>query len=147
MSIVRWNPSGNLLPLQDRWNRMFEEFFGAPAGDEEVAQQIWAPRTDLSESENEYTIQVDLPGMKKDDVDITYSDGVLTIKGERRLEKERKDKNLHVCERAYGSFTRSFNLRSAVDSEKISAKFDNGVLTVNLPKHEKVKPRQIKINA
>jgi HSP20 family protein len=129
--------------MEDEINRMFEQF-GKPFG--WVADQgRYAPAMDVRETDEAYIVEADVPGMKKDDVHIEVADNVLTIKGERKDEKEEKDKNYHRVERLFGSFARSVALPAGIDAGKVSAKFDNGVLTVTLPKPEERKPRRVEV--
>jgi HSP20 family protein len=104
-----------------------------------------APIVDVAERENEYEITAELPGMEEKDIDLTVSDGVLTIKGERKEEKEEKNKDYHISERRYGSFQRSFRLPDGVDDSRIDAKFKNGLLTVTLPKSAEAQKKSKKI--
>ena len=144
MSLIRWTPPPSIMLMREKWNEMFEDLFGHEPGKGEIVKQIWAPRIDLVEAEKEYRLTADLPGVKKDDVQITLNDNVLTIQGERKLEREKKNENYHVTERAHGKFSRSITLQN-VNTKKIDAKFDNGVLTISLPKIEQVKPQTIEI--
>jgi HSP20 family protein len=105
----------------------------------------WVPSVDVSETEGEYQIKAELPEVKKEDVKVTVEDGVLTIQGERKHEKEEKGKKYHRVERSYGSFVRSFTLPDLVDEEKVKAEFKDGVLNVQLPKSEKAKPKAIEV--
>lgn len=147
MSIIRWTPTNSLLSVHDHWNRLFDELLGYRAGDDEVINQAWVPRVDIVEDENEYRVIADLPGMKKEDVEISLENGILTITGERQLKRDKKDENYRVTERAYGRFTRSFNMRYKVDADKIKAQFSNGELMIHLPKVEQSKPKRIEIKA
>jgi HSP20 family protein len=128
--------------IDDEFNRMFEQF-GKPVA--WVEQGRYAPAMDVHETEDAYVVEADVPGLKKDDVHIEVADNVLTIKGERKDEKEDKDKNYHRVERSFGSFARSVALPAGFDGTKVSAKFDNGVLTVTLPKPEERKPRRVEV--
>lgn len=105
----------------------------------------WVPTVDISESEGEYLIKAELPEVKKEDVKVTVEDGVLTIQGERRQEKEEKGKRFHRVERSYGSFVRSFTLPESVDDTAVKAEYKDGVLALHLPKTEKVKPKAIEV--
>jgi HSP20 family protein len=105
----------------------------------------WAPAVDIYETDKEISMKAELPGMQEKDIDIKVEDNVLSISGERRMEKEIKEENYHRIERAYGSFNRSFTLPRTVDRDAIKAAYKDGVLTVTLPKKEEVKPKQIKI--
>ena len=147
MSLVRWRDRGELSPwaplrdLEGQFNRLFGEL----ARDYDPFDRGWAPAVDLKENEQDYTLEADLPGMKKEEVDITVIDNVITLKGERRHESETKEKDYHRVERRYGSFERSFEIPGGFDADKIAAHFDNGVLRVTLPKREESKPKQIEV--
>ena len=106
----------------------------------------WLPSIDVSETKSDLVIKAELPGMDSKDIDISLSNGFLTIKGEKNQEKEEKDENYHLIERSYGSFTRSVQLPREVQSDKITASFKNGVLRVTLPKSEEAKKKEIKVN-
>jgi HSP20 family protein len=106
----------------------------------------WYPDVDIVESKDNIEVQVDLPGMEKDDIKVSVEDSILTIKGERKAMKEEKDKNYHQIERTYGTFTRSFSLPTSVEGQKIKANYKNGVLKIDLPKAEAVKPKEIPID-
>lgn len=108
-------------------------------------EKDWAPAIDFTETENEYTVKAELPGISKDDIDISLADGVLTIKGEKRQEKKAEKQNYHYRETRYGSFSRSLLLPEDASMEKVDAVYSNGVLTVSLPKTEAAKPKKIKI--
>jgi HSP20 family protein len=105
----------------------------------------WVPSVDVSETDGEYQIKAEIPDVKKEDVKVTVEDGVLTIQGERKHEKEEKGKKYHRVERSYGSFIRSFTLPDLVDEEKVKAEFKDGVLNLQLPKPEKAKPKAIEV--
>src|SRR4029077_11323178 len=105
----------------------------------------WVPPVDIAEDEKEYTIKAELPGVNKEDVRVTVEGGVLTITGERKAEKEEKDKKCHRIERNYGTFVRSFMLPEGTASDKVSAEFEDGVLRVRLPKDESAKPKSIEV--
>jgi HSP20 family protein len=153
MSLIRWNPNREI----DRWpsdffgvqreiNRLFDDFFrGGTQADESFNSSYWTPAVDISERDTEYVVKMELPGVNKDDVKINLESNILTIKGEKRQEKEEKEKNLHRVERSYGSFQRSFTLPTSVKSDKIDAVFKDGILSITLPKQEEVKPKQIEV--
>jgi HSP20 family protein len=145
MNIVRWDPFRELEGIQSRLNR----FFGEPAlrmgNGEEVSFADWSPAVDIQETENEYAVKADLPEMKKEDLKIEFQDGILTIEGERKLEKEEKGKKFHRIERDYGKFVRRFALPTEVDDGKVSAEFKDGVLNVHLPKATNTKPKAISV--
>ena len=146
-ALTRWNPFEELDELQNR----LSTFFGrAPVrrqnGEQEnmtVAQ--WAPLVDITEDDKEYLIKAELPEVKKDEVKVTVENGVLTITGERKFEKEEKGKKYHRVERAFGSFARSFTLPDDADANKVNAEFKDGVLKVHVAKSEAAKPKQIEV--
>ncbi|MBN2676223.1 MAG: Hsp20/alpha crystallin family protein [Alphaproteobacteria bacterium] len=123
--------------LRSDINRLFDDFF-SPFNISEFpsSKAIFQPRMDIVETDKEYEVKVDLPGMKEKDVNVEIHDGLLTIEGEASEEKEDKQKNYHLCERQYSSFHRSVSISKDVDEEKAEASFKDGVLTVNLPKKE-----------
>ena len=148
MNLIRWQPlwSRDYMPgfavLQRGMNRFFEDF--ADEGEEKSVIQ-WSPRVDITELEDRFEIASELPGMKKDDVKVELKENILTISGEKSGQNEKKDRNLHVCERVYGSFSRSFRLPPHVKSEDIKAEFKDGVLNLEIPKSEEAKPKQIEV--
>jgi HSP20 family protein len=132
--------SGNeLQQLQQRMNRLFE---GGANG-----AQLWAPVVDVTENENEIVLEAELPGMKKDEIDIQLNGDTLTLRGERQIEQSQKDEQYHRVERQYGAWQRSFQIEIPIDAQKVSADYESGVLTVRLPKAEEIKPRQIEIKS
>jgi HSP20 family protein len=130
--------------LQEQINRLFDGAF--ERGVEESNLTTWAPAVDISENEHELVVRADLPGIDAKDLDIRVENNVLTIRGERKFEKNASQENYLRVERAYGSFSRSFSLANTVKPEGIKADYQNGVLTLNIPKREEAKPKQIKIN-
>ncbi|MFQ5846876.1 MAG: Hsp20/alpha crystallin family protein [Candidatus Methylomirabilales bacterium] len=146
MAIVRWDPFQDLVSLQDRMNRFFEQTMARSRGDREgVVAGTWAPAVDIYETADSVVLKAELPGLTKDDIDMQVRDNILTLKGERRLEKEVKEENYLRVERAYGNFQRAFTIPAAVQADKIRAVFKDGILEVNIPKAEEAKPKQIKI--
>jgi len=151
MAIVRFNPVRDLLNVEREFNRMFrsmEDRFGLSKKedyDEEYENAVWMPLTDIYEDRDEYKIKADLPGIKKDDVKISFSDGKLSISGERNQAKENKDAKSHRIERTFGKYYRSFTLPKEIKEDKIKADFKDGQLTVTIPKAEEVKPKEIDI--
>ncbi len=146
MAIVKWDPFRELEEMSDRLNRMFAR----PAmwqgnGKEIMTVADWTPLVDISETEGEYLIKAELPEVKKEDVKVTVEDGVLTMQGERKQEKEEKGKKLHRIERSYGRFVRSFTLPDTIDEGNVKAEYADGVLKLRLPKSEKAKPKQIEV--
>jgi HSP20 family protein len=115
-------------------------------GEEALTVAEWAPLVDIIEDDKEYIIKAELPGVSKENVKVAVENGVLTISGERKLEKEEKNKKYHRVERAYGFFVRSFTLPDVADAEHVKAEFKDGELKVHLPKSEKAKPKQIEVN-
>lgn len=150
MAIVRWEPFRDLLSLQDRMNRMFDESYrgvsrGTGSDEDWALGGSWAPAVDIYEQDGNIVLKAELPGVDAKDVDIRLENNVLTLRGERKLDNEVKRENYHRVERSYGSFTRSFTLPTVVDQEKIKADYRDGVLRVTLPKREEAKPKQISI--
>jgi len=146
MALVRWDPFRELEEVSDRLNRMFAR----PAtrssnGKETMIVADWTPSVDISETESEYQIKAEIPDVKKEDVKVTLEDGVLTIQGERKYEKEEKGKKYHRIERSYGSFVRTFSLPDVIDDDKVKAEFKDGVLNLHLPKSEKAKPKAVEV--
>ena len=130
--------------MRHEMDRRLERFFGEPSGVERPAG-LWTPRTNVTEADDRLTITAELPGLEAKDVDVSISGDMLTIKGEKRQEKEEKDENHHVVERTYGAFSRMVRLPAPVAADKIKASFKNGVLTVNLPKTEEAKQKAISV--
>jgi HSP20 family protein len=152
MSLIRWNPArelaawpSDLFGIQREMNRMFDSFFNRGAQEEDSVITNWTPAVDIAERDDEYLVKVELPGVSKDDVKITLESNILTIRGEKKQEKETKKENYHRVERSYGSFQRSFTLPTTVKNEKIDATYKEGVLMVSLPKAEEAKPKQIEV--
>ena len=146
-SLTRWNPFKEMEEMQNRMARLFGL---APARITEGEKEMmtvseWAPSVDITEDDKEYLVKADLPEVRKDDVKVTVENGVLTITGERKFEKEEKDKKYHRIERSYGNFLRSFTLPDAADGGKVSAEFKDGVLKVHLPKTENAKPKAVEV--
>src|SRR5947199_3104473 len=146
-TLTRWEP---LREMEDFQNRL-STLFGRPLrrtnghGREEITLADWMPLADITEDEKEYLIKAELPEMKKEDVKVTAENGVLTISGERKFEKEEKKRKYHRVERGYGTFMRSFALPDDADFNKVNAEFKSGVLTVHVPKSEQAKPKQIEV--
>ena len=129
--------------LRSEMDRLFDDFLGmTPARPE---GSMWAPAVDIREDEDNFFVTADLPGLKKEDIDLELENNVLTIKGERKFEKKEEGENYHFVERSYGSFYRSFTLPKNVDSENIQPEYKDGVLQVTIPKKDEVKPRKVEI--
>jgi len=142
MALIRYSPFAELDPFvgfktfADQMNRMFAEPNGRP----------WVPPVDIAETENELIVKADVPDIKFEDIDVKLENGTLTLRGERKFEKESNEKGgWHRIERSYGTFERSFTLPETIDPEHVRADYKNGTLTVTLPKKELAKPRQVKV--
>jgi HSP20 family protein len=145
MAVVRWDPFRDLNMLQDRMNRLFDDASRTWRSDEPAATTSWSPAVDIFETEGEIVVKAELPGMDRKDIALNLENNVLTLKGERRFQKETKDENYHRIERSYGTFSRAFAIPATVDEEKIRADYKDGVLNILLPKKEQAKPKQIRI--
>ena len=145
MTLVRWDPFRELESMSDRLNRVFSRPTLSTSGREALTVADWMPTVDISETDSEYLIKAELPEVKKEDVKVTVENGVLTLQGERRQEKEEKGKKYHRVERSYGSFVRSFTLPESVDESAVKAEYKDGMLNLHLPKAEKVKPKSIDV--
>lgn len=143
-AIARWEPFRGVTTLQDQINRLFNEGFERVG--EESSLSAWAPAVDIYETEHELVVKADLPDIDPKDLDIRVENNILTIRGERKFEKKVSEENYLRVERSYGSFARSFTLANTVNSEAIKAEYQNGVLTLSIPKREEAKPKQIKVN-
>ncbi len=140
----RWESSRGATTLQEQLNRVFGDRLER-AGDESNLTP-WAPAVDIFETEHELVVQADLPDVNPQDMDIRVENNILTIRGERKFENKVNEENYLRVERAYGSFSRSFSLANSVKSDAIKADYQNGVLTLSIPKREEAKPKQIKVN-
>jgi HSP20 family protein len=148
MAIVRWEPLREIGSLQNEMNRLFNTVFDTPQqggnGGSQAARR-WVPAMDLVETEADFVLRADLPGLGEEDVSIELEDNVLTLAGERKAEHEEKQEGYYRVERAFGRFSRSLTLPKGVDPESVTASFTNGVLEVRIPKPEERKPRKISI--
>src|SRR5256714_12811949 len=144
MSIIRYDPFRDLRALQDEVNRLFTGNM-ARFDDEGIARGSWSPSVDIYENKDQIVVEAELPGMNREDFDLSVENNVITLRGERRFEKKDETDNYHRVERSYGSFTRSFTLPQTVSAEDANAEYRNGVLRVTLPKREEVKARRIEI--
>jgi HSP20 family protein len=144
MSLIRWRPMRDLVDIQEEINRMFQDIAG-PSDAESRMSQLYPP-ADVLENKDSFIVRAELPGMKKEDVKVTLQNYVLIISGEKKREEEHKDQNVHRVERSYGTFHRTFELPVDVDSKNIQAEFKEGVLTLELPKVEEAKLKEIAIN-
>lgn len=153
MKMVRWDPRSEpafdplriLEDVSDRLNRVFDRPLWAGLAREGLAAAEWAPAVDIQESEKEYLVKAELPELRKEDVKVSIQDGVLTIEGERRQEKEEKGKRFHRVERSYGRFLRSFTLPPDADEKGVRADFKDGVLSVRVARSTAARPKAIEV--
>ncbi len=143
-NVTRWNPTVAYLN-REPFARLFESFFNDAQG-EEVSNRNWVPPVDIQETTEGYRLQAELPGLTREDIDITLENNVLRLSGERKYERDVKKESFHRVERTYGTFSRAFALPQQVNGEGVQAAFENGVLTVTVPKAEQAKPRKIAIS-
>jgi HSP20 family protein len=145
MAIIRWDPFRDLVSLRDKMNRLFEDAVTQRGEEKELVASSWAPAVDIYEDESQLVLTAEVPGLSEKDVEIKIEDNVLSIQGERKLEKETREENYHRIERAYGSFYRSFTLPNYIDQDKIKAEHENGVMKITMPKKAELKPRTVRI--
>jgi HSP20 family protein len=145
MSIVRYDPFRDLRTLQEEVNRLFSTNLTRGFGEEGIGRGAWNPTVDIYENKDQIVLEAELPGMNRDDFELTVESNVITLRGERRFEKKDESDNYHRVERSYGSFTRSFTLPHTVSAEGATAEYSNGVLRVILPKREETKSRRIEV--
>jgi HSP20 family protein len=144
MALIRWEPVRELQTIQHEMNRLFGSYFDSPGDGESVRR--WVPAMDLVEEGDHFVLRADLPGVSEDLLSIELEDNVLTISGERGSVREERKDGYYRLERAAGPFSRSLTLPEGIDPESIEANFDNGVLTVRIPKPEERRPRRVAIN-
>ena len=142
MAIVRWKPMRDISVIQDEINRMFGNSWGGFEG-QDGAMPV--PAVDVTEKADNFTVSAELPGLKKDDIKLTLQNNVLTISGSKKRTTESRDDRYHRVERSFGSLCRTINFPTSVDASKINADFKDGVLTIELPKVEEAKPKEIAI--
>jgi len=142
MSLSIWDPFNEMEALLDRYGRSSRRTL-AKSDDKLFEVGDWMPVVDIDETDDDFTVKAELPGVEKDDVDVNIENGILTIRGEKKTEIE--DKKHHRVECSYGSFVRSFTLPQAVDAEKVEANYNNGVLNLTIPKAEEAKPKKIEV--
>jgi HSP20 family protein len=147
MDLVRWNPWKEMVSLREHMNRAFEDALFRPERHEDgIGLGAWSPAVDMFEKDDKVLIKAELPGLDKKDVSLDLQNGVLTLKGERKHDNEVKEESFYRREMCYGKFVRSFSLPVDIDADQIKAEFQNGLLTVEIPKPEEHKPKQIKVN-
>lgn len=139
-------PIGNLFNLHNEMGRLFGDLLSSQDGESNTENSSWMPTVDISETENGFEIHAELPGVTDDDLNVSVTDNLLTIKGEKRQEEKTEGKNYHRVERRYGSFQRSFTLPRQVNTSDIKAGFKDGILTLSIPKVEEAMPTEIQIN-
>jgi len=144
-SVTRWNPAAAAYLTREPVSRLLDTFFNDLQG-EEVSNRGWVPPVDIQETEDAYKLQAELPGLTKDDINITLENNVLRLSGERKFEKDVQKESYHRIERTYGAFSRAFALPQQVEADGVEAAFENGILTVTVPKAEQAKPRKISIS-
>ncbi len=147
MDLVQWRPFREVSRLRREMDRLWDDYFGAGRRALQPLGEAWSPVVDVSETGDTVTVKAEIPGLEAKDIDINIVGDVLTIKGEKKSEREEKGENYHLVERSYGSFSRSLKLPAAVQVDKVEAEYKNGVLTIACPKKEEVKPKAIEIKA
>ncbi|HET6567828.1 MAG TPA: Hsp20/alpha crystallin family protein [Rhodothermales bacterium] len=146
-NMIRFSPARDFARLQREIDDLFNSFLPAQAdGNGTDRNAVWSPRADFVETSDAYVVHYDVPGMNRDDLEINFHDGMLTVSGERAFESKEEEQNLVRVERHHGRFFRSFAIPKQVDPENIQANYENGVLTVRLPKAEESKPRRISVS-
>jgi HSP20 family protein len=146
-SIDRWDPFRDLVSIQDELNRLFGRTFVGSETTRPSAGGTWMPSMDVFETDDRIVAELELPGIEPEEVDVSVEDSTLTVSGSREFTNELKEENVHRVERRYGAFTRSITLPQTADTERVEAKFDKGVLRVEVPKVERAKPKRIEIKA
>jgi HSP20 family protein len=146
MAVVKWDPFRDLVSIQDRMNRLFEQTLSRSRGEEGVTATTWTPAVDIYETADTIVMKAELPGVAREDIQIQIDGSTLTLKGERRFAKDVQEESYLRIERAYGSFHRSFTLPATVQQEKVRALFKDGVLELTLPKAEDSKPKRISVD-
>lgn len=145
MAVVRWDPLRDLLSIQDRMNRLFEQTLSRSRAEEGIAASTWSPAVDIYETPETIVMKADLPGLSREDIEIQIRDNTLTLRGERRFAKDVEQENYLRIERAYGRFQRNFTPPATAQQDKIRAVFRDGVLELMLPKVGGTKPKKIAI--
>lgn len=146
MTLVKWRPTRDFVNVRNEFDRLFGDFFGPSDSEYFQSKRSWSPRVDISENDDVLVISAELPGVNKDKVKVSIQDNVLFLKGEKVREKEEKGESVYRSERIFGEFKKTINLPVSVDANKIEAKFRDGVLSINLPKTEEAKIKEIPIS-
>jgi HSP20 family protein len=146
-TLVRWDPFRDLVSIQDELNRLFGRTFNGVEPMRPAAIGAWIPAMDVLETEDRFVVKLELAGIDPEDVEVAVEDSTLSVSGNRELSTGTNEENYHRLERRYGSFSRSITLPQTVDTEKVEASFDKGVLTVEVPKVERAKPKKIQVRA
>lgn len=148
MTLARWEPVTEIERITDRFDRFFDELWRDFEREFAIApRRRWLPAMDLSETDTDYWVRIELPGVKKEDVEITITQDILTIKGKRQREQKEEKEGYHRVERYYGEFQRSVRLPGGVDADKVEATYKDGVLEIRLPKREESKTKHIEVKA
>jgi HSP20 family protein len=136
--LARWDPFRDMKSVEDEFDRLLGRAY---------SRNAWVPALDVRETDDNFELTLDLPGIDPDDVSVNYEDGMLTVSGKRDFSEERQGETWHRIERSFGTFARSVRLPRTANAEKIEARFDKGVLTISVPKAETAKPRQIEVRS
>jgi HSP20 family protein len=145
--LAKWSPFHEVSRLRDEMDRLWQDFFEPRRRGLRPITEEWIPAVDISDTADKVTVKIEIPGMEAKDIEISLSGDILTIKGDKKGEKEEKVENFYLVERSSGSFSRSLRLPTMVEGDKIEASYKHGLLTITCPKKEEVKPKQITIKA
>jgi len=145
MALIRLDPFKDLITMREIMNSLFEEAFTSRGEEKDLNAGTWTPSVDIYETENDIVLTSEVPGIDEKDIEIKIENNTLTLKGERKFEKEAKEENYHRIERSYGSFYRSFTLPNYINQDKINAEYENGALKITMPKKTELKPKKVKI--
>ena len=145
MAITRWDPFREFATLQGQMNRLWQEITPNRSGEEFLTTGTFVPPVDVYEDEHSVVLKLEVPGISENDIDVRVENNTLTVRGERKFEKEENEENFHRIERSYGAFSRAFTLPNTVDTDNVQADYTNGVLNIKLAKRAEAKPKQIKI--
>jgi HSP20 family protein len=146
MVITRWDPFRDVAALQNRMNSLFQDFSRNQGENDPVSTSTFVPPVDIYEDEHQLTLKLEAPGIKPEDLDIQVENNTLTVRGERKFDKEEKEENFHRVEHRYGSFYRAFTLPNTVDTDHVRAEYENGILRIKLDKKAEAKPKQIHVS-